>query len=142
MREEGPTRGLDPMKRETLETDQAPAAIGPYSQAVIASGARTLYASGQIPLDPTTGEMVGGDDVAAQTERVMANLAGVLEAATMSFSNVVRATIYLTDLGDFATVNEVYAGRFSTEPPARACVQVAALPKGAKVEIDLIAVAD
>lgn len=130
------------MTREILKTDQAPAAIGPYSQAVIASGARTLYASGQIPLDPSSGEMVGGDDIVQQTERVMENLAGVLGAANMSFQNVVRATIYLVDLGDFGTVNEIYARRFPSDPPARACVQVAALPKGSKVEIDVIAVAD
>ena len=130
------------MTREILKTDQAPAAIGPYSQAVIASGARTLYASGQIPLDPSSGEMVGGDDIVQQTERVMENLAGVLSAANMSFQNVVRATIYLVDLGDFGTVNEIYARRFVSDPPARACVQVAALPKGSKVEIDVIAVAD
>lgn len=130
------------MKREVVSTDQAPAAIGPYSQGVIASGARTLYASGQIPLDPSSGEMVGGDDTAAQAERVMDNLSAVLAAAGMDFGNVVRATIYLVDLGDFAAVNEVYGKRFSSEPPARACVQVAALPKGARVEIDVIAVGD
>jgi 2-iminobutanoate/2-iminopropanoate deaminase len=130
------------MKRNVVSTDQAPAAIGPYSQGVVASGTRTLYASGQIPLHPSTGEMVGGDDTAAQAEQVMDNLSGVLSGAGMDFGNVVRATIYLVDLADFAAVNEVYAKRFASEPPARACVQVAALPKGASVEIDLIAVAD
>jgi len=130
------------MKREVVSTEKAPAAIGPYSQGVVASAARTLYASGQIPLDPNSGEMVGGDDTAAQAERVMDNLSAVLAAAGMDFQNVVRATIYLVDLGDFAAVNEVYARRFPENPPARACVQVAALPKGAAVEIDVIAVAD
>jgi 2-iminobutanoate/2-iminopropanoate deaminase len=130
------------MKRETVNTAKAPAAIGPYSQGIVASGARTLYASGQIPLDPDSGEMVGRDDVGAQAEKVMENLAAVLEAAGMGFPNVVRATIFLTDLGDFATVNEVYGKRFPEQPPARACVQVAALPKGAQVEIDVVAVGD
>jgi 2-iminobutanoate/2-iminopropanoate deaminase len=127
------------MSRETIRTTQAPAAIGPYSQGVVVRAARTLYVSGQIPLDPASGTMVGGDDVVAQTERVMQNLAGVLAAAGMGFGDVVRATIYLTDLADFAAVNEVYGRRFTGEPPARACVQVAALPKGAKIEIDVVA---
>lgn len=124
------------MKR-ILSTPHAPAAIGPYSQAVEAGG--MVFLSGQIPLDPTTGAMVEGD-VAAQAERVMQNLEAVLAAAGLTFAHVVRCTIYLTNLGDFATVNEVYGQRFPADPPARATVQVAALPKGAQVEIDAIAV--
>jgi 2-iminobutanoate/2-iminopropanoate deaminase len=122
----------------TISTKDAPAAIGPYSQAVKAGG--MMFLSGQIPLDPATGAMVDGD-VRAQTERVMENLAAVLAAAGLTFANVVKTTIYLTDLGDFAAVNEVYGKRFASHPPARATVQVAALPKGARVEIDAIAIA-
>jgi 2-iminobutanoate/2-iminopropanoate deaminase len=129
------------MPRESVQTSGAPAAIGPYVQGVVVHGGRTLYASGQIPLDPATGQLVTGD-VVVQTERVMDNLAAVLAAAGMSFRDVVRATIYLADLADFARVNEVYGRRFDGPPPARACVQVAALPRGAAVEIDLVAVAD
>jgi 2-iminobutanoate/2-iminopropanoate deaminase len=128
------------MQRRVISTDAAPAAIGPYSQAVRCGD--VVYLSGQIPLDPKSGQMVGGQDVRAQTEQVMDNLAAVLEAAGGSFATVLKATIFLTDLGDFATVNEVYAKRFEgVEPPARACVQVAALPRGAKVEIEMIAAA-
>jgi len=129
------------MQRQTIETKQAPAAIGPYSQGVVVSGGRTLYSSGQIALDPQTGTVVDGG-VKAQTVKVMENLAAVLEAANMTFANVVRSTIFLADLQDFATVNAVYGARFAGQPPARACVQVAALPKGALVEIDVVAVAD
>ncbi|TPV94884.1 MAG: RidA family protein [Myxococcales bacterium FL481] len=130
------------MTKTIVSTSNAPAAIGPYSQGVTVSGGRTFYSSGQIPLDPTTGEITGADDVAAQARQVMDNLAGVLAAAEMDFDDVVRATIYLTDLSDFATVNEIYGARFQGPPPARACVQVAALPKGVNVEIDVVAVAD
>lgn len=118
-------------------TDQAPAAIGPYSQAVEAKG--TVFLSGQIPLDPKTGNMVDGD-VAAQAEQVMANLEAVLASAGLTFADVVRTTIYLTNLSDFARVNEVYGRRFPENPPARATVQVAALPRGSQVEIDAIAI--
>jgi len=121
-----------------IASADAPKAIGPYSQAIRAGG--MVFLSGQIPLDPRTGEMVGGQDVRAQTERVMQNLEAVLAAASLSFAHVVKATIYLTDLGDFAVVNEVYGKRFEgLAPPARATVQVAALPRGSKVEIDLVA---
>ncbi len=130
------------MQRETIKTSGAPAAIGPYSQAVVVSGGRTLYTSGQISLDPASGQIVGATDVAVQTRRVLDNLAAVLSEAKMGWGDVVRCGIFLTDLGDFATVNEIYAERFSDAPPARATVQVAALPKGVLVEIDLIAVAD
>jgi 2-iminobutanoate/2-iminopropanoate deaminase len=123
------------MKR-IVSTDRAPAAIGPYSQAVLAGG--FLYASGQIPLDPATGELVTGD-VAAQTRRVMENLREVLAAGGATFADVVKTTIYLTDLAAFTAVNEVYGSHFEKEPPARATVQVAALPRGAQVEIDVVA---
>lgn len=119
-----------------IATKDAPAAIGPYSQGV--RFGNFVFLSGQIPLDPATGALVEGD-IAAQTERVMKNLDAVLKAAGAGFENVVRCTIYLTDLADFAKVNEVYGSRFPRNPPARATVQVAALPKGAKVEIDAIA---
>jgi len=129
------------MPRQTVSSPDAPKAIGPYSQAVAVEGAsRLVFLSGQIPLDPKTGEMVQGD-VVAQTEQVMKNLQAVLAAAGMTFANVVRTTIYLTDLGDFARVNETYAKSFPADPPARATVQVAALPRGSKVEIDAVATA-
>ena len=123
--------------KQIVSTDRAPKAIGPYSQAVRAAG--FVFLSGQIPLDPATGELVSGD-IAKETQRVMHNLEAVLTAAGTSFDKVVRATIYLTDLADFAKVNEVYGACFPKDPPARATVQVAALPKGARVEIDLVAV--
>ena len=121
---------------EVIQTSDAPKAIGPYSQAIRAGG--LVFLSGQIPLDPATGQMVEGD-IVAQAERVMQNLSAVLAAAKLGFHHVVKTTIYLTDLADFAKVNEVYGKRFSQAPPARSTVQVAALPRGARVEIDLIA---
>jgi len=127
------------MAREVITTSSAPAAIGPYSQAVAIAGGRTVFLSGQIPLDPATGAMVDGD-VVAQTERVMKNLEAVLAAAGFTFANVVRCGIFLTDLSDFGKVNEVYGRYFPVNPPARATVQVSALPRGARVEIDAIAV--
>lgn len=127
------------MERRRISTTDAPAAIGPYSQAIVAGG--LVFCSGQIPLDPGTGQMIEGD-VRAQTERVMENLEAVLAAAGSSFADAVKATIFLTDLADFATVNEVYGRHVGTEaPPARSTVQVAALPRGAKVEIELVAIA-
>ena len=129
------------MSREIISTPHAPGAIGPYSQAVsVSNTGRMVFTSGQIPLHPETGEMVGGDDVRAQAAQVMKNLEAVLEAAGVTFADVVRSTIYLADLEDFAAVNEVYAARFPAAPPARACVQVARLPKDARVEIDCVAV--
>ncbi|HEY8074698.1 MAG TPA: RidA family protein [Labilithrix sp.] len=119
-----------------ISTPGAPAAIGPYSQAIVTED--LAFLSGQIPLDPKTGALVEGN-IQAQTERVLDNLAAVLAAAGSSFADVVKTTIYLVDLGDFAVVNETYAKRFTGAPPARATVQVAALPKGARVEIDAIA---
>src|SRR5688572_13165712 len=122
--------------REAVSTDAAPAAIGPYSQAIRAGS--LLFVSGQIPLDPKTGAMVDGD-IAAQTHRVFANLKAILEAAGASFDHVVRTTVYLADMGDFAKVNEIYGTYFSSPAPARATVQAARLPKDARVEIDVIA---
>ena len=120
-----------------VRSDAAPDPVGPYSQALVHGG--LLFASGQIPLDPSTGELVGGD-IEAQTEQVLSNLAAVLEAAGASFDDVLRTTVYLVDLAMFPRVNAVYASRFTREPqPARATVQVAALPLGAQVEIDAIA---
>lgn len=118
-------------------SNEAPAPIGPYSQAVEAGG--FLFCSGQIPLDPATGKLVAGD-IGAQTERVLANLGAVLEAAGSSLSDAVKLTVYLVDLKDFEALNQILAGRFPKKPPARAVVQVAALPKGAAVEMDLIAI--
>jgi 2-iminobutanoate/2-iminopropanoate deaminase len=126
------------MERTIVSTPHAPAAIGPYSQAVRAGN--FVFLSGQIPLDPTTGEMVGGDDVEAQALQVMSNLKAVLAAAGASFGKVVKTTIFLTDLADFVRVNKIYGSCFEgMEPPARATVQVAALPRGAKVEIEATA---
>ena len=124
-----------------VETAAAPAPVGPYNQAVKAGG--MVFCSGQIALDPATAEMVGGGDVEAETHQVLANLKAVLSAAGCTPQQVVRTTVFLVDLADFARVNAIYADTFgSGVAPARACVQVAALPKGAKVEIDCIAVAD
>jgi 2-iminobutanoate/2-iminopropanoate deaminase len=124
------------MRKEIIATEEAPKAIGPYSQAVRVG--TLVFLSGQIPLDPKTGELVQGD-IVEQTRRVMENLSAVLRASGVSLSEVVRSTIYLTNLGDFGKVNEVYASYFPTEPPARATVEVSALPRGASVEIDMIA---
>ncbi len=123
------------MNRRIIETDCAPAAIGPYSQAVVAGG--NLYVSGQIPLDPATGEVVEGG-VAAQATRVLDNLKAVIEAAGSDLRQVVKVTIYITDMAQFATVNEIYGTYFSAPFPARACVEVSALPKGVEVEMDAI----
>jgi 2-iminobutanoate/2-iminopropanoate deaminase len=125
--------------RKNISTESAPKAIGPYAQAVVASAGTLVFCSGQIPLDPKTGEMVGAGDVALQTERVLENLGAVLAAAGASFASVVKTTIFLADLGDFGAVNEVYARYFGQTLPARATVQAAGLPKGALVEIDAIA---
>ena len=119
-----------------ISTEKAPKAIGPYSQAI--SLGDFIFTSGQIPLDPATQQLVQGD-IRAQTERVMENLGAVLAAAGVGFDKVVKATIFVADLNDFAAVNEIYGKRFPENPPARSTVQVAALPKGARVEIELIA---
>jgi 2-iminobutanoate/2-iminopropanoate deaminase len=123
--------------RQAISSDKAPRAIGPYSQAIKAGS--MLFVSGQIPLDPATGAMVEGD-IAVQTHRVFANLQAILEEAGASFEHVVRTTVYLADMNDFATVNEIYGTYFSSPAPARATVQAARLPKDARVEIDVIAV--
>jgi len=120
---------------EQIHSDTAPAAIGPYSQAIKAGP--LVFLSGQIPLDPQSMEIVS-DDVAAQTHQVFKNLIAVAEAAGGSLSNAAKLTIYLTDLGDFAVINEIMAGYFSEPYPARATIQVSALPKGSKVEIDAV----
>ena len=124
--------------KRAVEAASAPKAIGPYSQAIVAGN--LVFCSGQIPLDPATGQLVEGD-IKVQTRRVLDNLGAVLAAAGSGFDKVVRTTIFLTDLGDFNAVNEVYGGYFQTMPPARATVQVAALPRGSRVEIDAIAIA-
>ena len=124
--------------KKIISTGEAPGAIGPYSQAV--RSGRFLFCSGQIPLDPKSGQIVPGD-ITAQTRRVLDNIAAVLRAERLTFDHVVKTTIFLTDLGDFQTVNEVYGSCFKNQPPARSTVQVAALPKGAKVEIEVIAAA-
>lgn len=124
--------------KSIVQTDKAPAAIGPYSQAVKAGG--FVFLSGQVALDPASGQVVEGD-VRAQTERVMKNLQAVLAAAGSSLAAVVKATVFLADMNDFAAMNEVYGRFFSSDPPARATVQAARLPKDVQVEIDLIALA-
>ena len=119
-----------------VQTDLAPAAIGPYSQAIV--NGDLVYTSGQIPLDPKTGELVVGT-IQAETTRVLENLGAVLEAAGAGFDSVLKTTIFLTDMGDFQAVNDIYAARFTGQKPARSTVQVAALPKGARVEIEAVA---
>lgn len=123
------------MKKIILSQD-APNPVGPYSQAVLMG--ETLYCSGQISIDPKTNEVFTGD-IKKQTEMVMSNITAVLKAADMNFSNIIKTTIYLTNMGDFATVNEVYAKYFTAAPPARSTVAVAALPKGVNVEIEVLA---
>lgn len=126
------------MANKRIETDRAPAAIGPYCQAVVVG--EWVYCSGQLALDPDDAQMVGGGDIAAETRRVLQNLDAVLEKAGASRGDVAKATVYLTDMDEFSKMNQIYAAFFEgLVPPARATVQVAALPKGAKVEIDFIA---
>ena len=125
--------------KKIISTTEAPAAVGPYSQAVRVGS--TVYCAGQIPLDPKSGQIVPGD-IGAQTRRVLENIAAVLRAESLAFENIVKTTIFLTNLNDFQTVNEIYGSYFKKEPPARSTVQVPALPKGANVEIEVIAVAD
>lgn len=131
---------LCPMSHDVIRTDHAPAPVGPYNQAIRAQGSM-VFASGQIALEPASGALVGGDDVAQQTEQVMKNLEAVLTAAGVGWSQVVKTTVFLADMNDFATVNGVYARYFDeATAPARACVEVARLPKDVLVEIDCIAV--
>lgn len=127
------------MNLERVHSAAAPAAIGPYSQAIVAGD--LVFTAGQIPLDPATMKVVDGD-VAAQTERVMQNLGAVLEAAGTSLSRVVKTTVYLADMNDFAAMNEVYGRAFGEHKPARSTVEVARLPKDVRVEIDVIALCD
>jgi len=122
--------------KESVSTPDAPKAIGPYSQAVRAG--QLLFVSGQVPLDPASGAMIDGD-IAAQTRRVLDNIGAILSAGKRSFADVVRTTVFLADMNDFAAMNEVYGQYFSEPYPARATVQVARLPKDARVEIDVIA---
>jgi 2-iminobutanoate/2-iminopropanoate deaminase len=121
---------------ETVATDRGPKAIGPYSQAVRANG--FVFLSGQIPLDPKTQQVVEGD-ITVQTERVLENLKGVVEAAGSSLQHAVRTTVFLADMNDFTAMNEVYARYFAAHPPARSTVEVSRLPRNARVEIDLVA---
>jgi 2-iminobutanoate/2-iminopropanoate deaminase len=124
--------------KKPIFTSEAPAAIGPYSQAM--RSGRFLFCSGQIPLDPQSGEIVSRD-IATQTRRVMDNIAALLRIEGLTFDHIVKTTIFLTSLGDFQTVNDVYGSYFKQDPPARSTVQVSALPKGANVEIEVIAAA-
>jgi 2-iminobutanoate/2-iminopropanoate deaminase len=129
-------------KLTVVSTPDAPKAIGPYSQAQVVrlhGGNRMVFTSGQIGLDPATGELVPGG-VTGQTTRVLANLAAVLEGAGLSMADVVKTTVYLADLQDFAAMNEIYAGAFGESPPARTTIAAAGLPKGARIEIDAVAV--
>jgi len=123
--------------KETISTEKAPGAIGPYSQAVKAGN--MVFCSGQIPIDPTTGEFVS-NNVAEQTHQVLINLSAVLEAAGTSLNNVVKTTVFLADMNDFTAMNEIYAEFFNNNKPARATVQAARLPRDARVEIDCIAI--
>jgi 2-iminobutanoate/2-iminopropanoate deaminase len=128
------------MTRAVIRTDNAPAPVGPYNQAIAASG-QMIFVAGQIALDPKTGEIVGGADVVAQTQQVMANLEAVLAAASAKLEDIVKTTIFLKNMSDFAAVNEVYGRYFeATSAPARACVEVSRLPKDVLVEIECIAV--
>jgi len=124
------------MTKKQVTTSQAPPPIGPYSQGVIAGG--FLFLSGQIPLDPASGELVAGE-IEAQTERVLQNLMAVLREAKLGSENVVKTTVYLMDMAEFPRMNAVYGRFFTKEPPARSTVQVAGLPRGVKVEIDVVA---
>src|SRR6202171_2079958 len=125
--------------KKIISTTEAPAAVGPYSQAVRVGS--TIYCAGQIPLDPKSGQIVSGG-IDAQTRRVLDNITAVLKAEGLTFDNIVKTTIFLTNLGDFQTVNEIYGSYFNQQPPARSTVQVPALPKGANIEIEVIAIAD
>jgi 2-iminobutanoate/2-iminopropanoate deaminase len=123
--------------RQIVETDKAPAAIGPYSQGIVVGGS-LIFTAGQIPLNPVTGEMVG-EDIQAQTHQALKNVRAVLEAAGSSLNQVVKATVFLQNMDDFAGMNEVYAQYLGDSPPARSAVEVSRLPKGALVEIEVVA---
>ena len=128
------------MSKKVIRTDQAPTPVGPYNQAIAASG-QMIFLAGQIPLDPQSGQIVGEDNIAAQTKQVMTNIAAVLKEAGADWDNVVKTSVFLKDLADFVPMNQVYAEYFAEESaPARACVEVARLPKDVLVEIECIAV--
>lgn len=128
------------MSHKIIRTDRAPAPVGPYNQAIVASG-QLVFIAGQIPLSPTTGDIVGVDDITAQTEQVIANLQAILEAAGATFADVVKTTVFLQAMDDFTAMNAVYAQYFEAAiAPARACVEVSRLPKNVLVEIECIAV--
>ena len=126
------------MMKQIISTSQAPAAIGPYSQAILAGG--FLYASGQVPIVPQSG-VIEATDIQGQTQQVMRNMGAILEAAGLDYSHVIKTTVFIADMADFAVVNEVYAQYFKEQAPARSCVAVKSLPKGALVEIEMVAVA-
>ncbi|MBI4783983.1 MAG: RidA family protein [Oscillatoriophycideae cyanobacterium NC_groundwater_1537_Pr4_S-0.65um_50_18] len=128
------------MTRQIIQTENAPAPVGPYNQAIAATG-QFIFVAGQIPLHPKTGEIVGGDDVAQQTEQAIANLTAILTAAGVTLEDVVKTTVFLKDMNDFAAMNAVYSQHFQEAvAPARACVEVSRLPKDVRVEIECIAV--
>ncbi len=128
------------MDRQIVQTDHAPAPVGPYNQAIVATGSM-MFVSGQIPLDPQTGALVGGDDIVAQTEQAIANLKAILAAGGATLDHVVKTSVFLKDMNDFVTMNATYAKHFGEDnAPARACVEVARLPKDVRVEIECIAV--
>lgn len=124
------------MSKKVIFTEKAPAAIGPYSQAIKTGS--FLFASGQIPIDPSTGQMVNSS-IEEQTKQVMENVKGLLESMEASMENIVKTTLFITDMNDFPKINEVYSNYFKQSPPARSCVEVSALPKGAKIEMEFIA---
>jgi len=126
------------MSRKVLSTDKAPAAIGPYSQAIVATPGRFLFTAGQIPLDPKTGSLVG-DEIEEQTRQTLQNLKAVVEAGGSDLANVLKTTVFLKNMNDFVRMNEVYAGFFPHDPPARSAVEVARLPKDVLVEIECVA---
>jgi 2-iminobutanoate/2-iminopropanoate deaminase len=129
------------MKRTIVQTNSAPAALGPYSQGVLVEGGRTLYVAGQVPIDPQTGDVVAEGAIRVQTERVLDTIGAILQEAGMGFQNLVKVGIFLADFDHFAEVNEIYGSRFSDAPPARTTVEIARFPRGFLIEIDAIAVA-
>ena len=129
------------MRKIIVKANDAPAALGPYSQGVLVEGGRTLYIAGQVPVDPDTGEVTGKGDIRVQTERVLDNVEAILREAGMGFQDLVKVGIFLADFDNFAAVNEIYARRFSDAPPARSAVEIARFPMGFMIEIDAIAVA-
>jgi len=128
-------------RRETIKTPNAPAAIGPYSQAIKTTAGKMIFTAGQIPLDPATGRLIEGD-ISTQTRRALENVKAILDAAGAKLENVVKTTVFMADLGEFAAMNEVYGEYFPVNPPARSTIEVKALPRGAKVEIETIAIVE